>query len=179
MSRATRPACRNSQNLIGCLAPASVRALYPPTGISTSAGLVSNVVDLVKFDAAINAHSMIKSTTQAQAWKASVSTEGETLPVRVGLVLDERVGAPARMALRLLARFVFLALPSDVPEQTRLHPLGEQRCAERTVPARERRGDAVRLLRTPSSECSSSKAFRDGRFPISNGISRAGASWRT
>ena len=61
-----------------------VRTIYPPTGISTSAGLVSNVVDLAKFDAAIDAHSMIKSTTQAQAWKASVSTEGETLPYGLG-----------------------------------------------------------------------------------------------
>lgn len=61
-----------------------VRSDYPPTGISTAAGLISNVVDLAKFDAAIDSHSLIGSTTQAQAWKASVSTEGETLPYGLG-----------------------------------------------------------------------------------------------
>lgn len=62
----------------------AVRSIYPPTGISTSAGLVSNVIDLAKFDVAIDANALLKPETQAQAWKASVSTGGDTLPYGLG-----------------------------------------------------------------------------------------------
>lgn len=61
-----------------------VRTAYPPSGISTSAGLVSNVLDLAKFDIAVDSYSMVKAATQAQAWKATVSTDGQTLPYGLG-----------------------------------------------------------------------------------------------
>ena len=61
-----------------------VRTAYPPTGISTSAGLVSNVIDLAKFDIAVDSYSMITAATQAHAWTATVSTDGQTLPYGLG-----------------------------------------------------------------------------------------------
>jgi CubicO group peptidase (beta-lactamase class C family) len=61
-----------------------VRTPYPPQGISTAAGLVSNVVDLAKFDIAVDSHVMITAATQAHAWKAAVSSDGATLPYGLG-----------------------------------------------------------------------------------------------
>jgi CubicO group peptidase (beta-lactamase class C family) len=44
------------------------RADYPPRDISASAGLLSNVVDLAKYDAAIDAHVFLSADAQERAW---------------------------------------------------------------------------------------------------------------
>jgi CubicO group peptidase (beta-lactamase class C family) len=41
---------------------------YPPKGINASAGLVSTVRDLARYDAALDAHVLISSSTQLIAW---------------------------------------------------------------------------------------------------------------
>src|SRR5262245_29160146 len=46
---------------------------YPPKDISASAGLLSTVVDMAKFDAAIDAHRFLKPETQERAWTPFVS----------------------------------------------------------------------------------------------------------
>jgi CubicO group peptidase (beta-lactamase class C family) len=62
----------------------TVAAVYPPTGISASAGLASSVDDLARYDAAIDAHTLIREETLSQAWTPTVSTDGRTLPYALG-----------------------------------------------------------------------------------------------
>jgi CubicO group peptidase (beta-lactamase class C family) len=57
---------------------------YPPRGISAAAGLLSTVVDLARFDAAIDLHRFLKSETQERAWTPFVSNSGKTLPHGLG-----------------------------------------------------------------------------------------------
>jgi CubicO group peptidase (beta-lactamase class C family) len=71
-----------------------VRTIYPPTGISASAGLVSNVLDLAKFDIAVDSYSMVKAASQAHAWKAAVSANGEALPYGLGWFSTSASGIP-------------------------------------------------------------------------------------
>ena len=61
-----------------------VQAVYPPRRISASAGLVSNVADLAKYDVAIDRHTLIKAKTQERAWTPAVSADGAALPYGLG-----------------------------------------------------------------------------------------------
>jgi CubicO group peptidase (beta-lactamase class C family) len=61
-----------------------VQAVYPPRRISASAGLVSNAIDLAKYDAAIDQHVFLKAETQARAWTPAVSRNGRSLPYGFG-----------------------------------------------------------------------------------------------
>jgi CubicO group peptidase (beta-lactamase class C family) len=61
-----------------------VRAIYPPPGISASAGLISNVIDLAKYDVAVDRHTFLKPETQERAWTPAPSTGGGTLPYGLG-----------------------------------------------------------------------------------------------
>jgi CubicO group peptidase (beta-lactamase class C family) len=57
-----------------------VRTTYPSWGgVSTSAGLLSTVMDLAKFDAAIDRHAYVGQTTQELAWTPFVSNSGRPL----------------------------------------------------------------------------------------------------
>jgi CubicO group peptidase (beta-lactamase class C family) len=63
----------------------AVRASYPPRDISASAGLLSSVAELAKYDAAVDAHVFISESSQEQAWRNAVSTtSGATLPYGLG-----------------------------------------------------------------------------------------------
>jgi CubicO group peptidase (beta-lactamase class C family) len=57
---------------------------YPIKRITTAADFVSTVVDLAKYDAAIDRHLFIKKATQEMAWTPVVSNDGQTLPYGLG-----------------------------------------------------------------------------------------------
>jgi CubicO group peptidase (beta-lactamase class C family) len=65
------------------------RADFPPRDISASAGLLSSVVDLAKYDAAIDAHVFVAAATQQLAWTNAVSTTGKRLPYGLGWFVQE------------------------------------------------------------------------------------------
>jgi CubicO group peptidase (beta-lactamase class C family) len=56
---------------------------YPPKDIGAAAGLLSTVLDMAKYDAAIDRHLFLKKDTQEKAWTAFVSNSGQ--PLRHGL----------------------------------------------------------------------------------------------
>src|SRR5262249_48730872 len=62
----------------------TVRSLYPSRGISAAAGLVSNVLDLVKYDVAIDDHTFVRAETQERAWTPASTPEGKKLPYGLG-----------------------------------------------------------------------------------------------
>jgi len=69
------------------------RADFPPRDISASAGLLSSVVDLAKYDAAIDAHVLIAAATQQLAWTNAVSTTtGQRLPYGLGWFVQQYNG---------------------------------------------------------------------------------------
>ena len=58
---------------------------YPPRDISASAGLLSSVVDLARYDAAIDSNLFISASSQALAWtNARSSTSSLALPYGLG-----------------------------------------------------------------------------------------------
>ena len=69
-----------------------VRGLYPSRGISAAAGLVSNVLDLVKYDVAIDGHAFIRAETQERAWAPASTPEGKTLPYGLGWFIQSYEG---------------------------------------------------------------------------------------
>ncbi len=93
-----------------------VQAVYPPRRISASAGLVSNAIDLAKYDAAIDRHVFIKAETQERAWTPAVSPDGKTLPYGLGWFIQQYQG------LRLIWHYgywpdSFSSLYLKVPEK--------------------------------------------------------------
>ncbi len=65
---------------------------YPPRDISASAGLLSNVVDLAKYDVAIDANVFIVRDSQELAWTNAVSTTGEVLRYGLGWFIQRERG---------------------------------------------------------------------------------------
>ena len=57
---------------------------YPPKGINASAGLVSTVRDLARYDAAIDAHVLMSSSTQLVAWTPFRLVSGREAPYALG-----------------------------------------------------------------------------------------------
>ncbi len=57
---------------------------YPIKRITTAADLISTVVDLAKYDAAIDRHLFIKKETQSAAWNPALSNDGQALPYGLG-----------------------------------------------------------------------------------------------
>src|SRR5687768_9208915 len=55
-----------------------------PQGFSTSAGLISTVLDMAKYDIAIDQNKFLKKETQQLAFTPSKSTRGEDLPYGLG-----------------------------------------------------------------------------------------------
>jgi CubicO group peptidase (beta-lactamase class C family) len=61
-----------------------VRVGYPVRFFGASAGLLSTVMDMAKFDAAIDRHQLLKKETQQKAWTPFVSNSFERLPYGLG-----------------------------------------------------------------------------------------------
>ena len=57
---------------------------YPPKGINASAGLVSTVRDLARYDAAIDANVLMSSSTQLAAWTPFRLASGRDAPYALG-----------------------------------------------------------------------------------------------
>jgi CubicO group peptidase (beta-lactamase class C family) len=55
-----------------------------PQGFSTSAGLMASVLDMAKYDIAINQNKFLTKETQELAFTPAVSTKGEALPYGLG-----------------------------------------------------------------------------------------------
>lgn len=55
-----------------------------PQGFSTSAGLISTVLDMAKYDIAIDQNKFLKKETQQLAFTPTTSTKGEALPYGLG-----------------------------------------------------------------------------------------------
>jgi CubicO group peptidase (beta-lactamase class C family) len=69
-----------------------VRGLYPSRGISAAAGLVSNVLDLAKYDVAIDGHTLVRAETQERAWTPASTPEGKKLPYGLGWFVQSHEG---------------------------------------------------------------------------------------
>jgi len=69
----------------------TVHTTYPyPEYNGVSAGILSTVVDMAKYDAAIDRHVLIKKETQEKAWTPFVSNSGKRLPYGLGwFVMDQ------------------------------------------------------------------------------------------
>ena len=70
----------------------TVRGLYPSRGISAAAGLVSNVLDLAKYDLAIDGHTLVRAETQERAWTPASTPEGKKLPYGLGWFIQSYEG---------------------------------------------------------------------------------------
>ena len=68
---------------------------YPPKGINASAGLVSTVRDLARYDAAIDAHVLMSSTTQLIAWTPFRLASGREAPYALGWFVQSTVAGRA------------------------------------------------------------------------------------
>jgi len=69
-----------------------VHVAYPPNFFGAAAGLLSTVVDLAKFDIAIDRHVLLKKATQEKAWTAFVSNSGQRLPYGLGWFVSDYEG---------------------------------------------------------------------------------------
>ncbi|MCI0389373.1 MAG: serine hydrolase, partial [Acidobacteria bacterium] len=69
-----------------------IQTTYPSRRISASAGLVSNVLDLARYDAAVDRHVFIKAETQTSAWTPAFSKDGKTLPYGLGWFIQQYQG---------------------------------------------------------------------------------------
>ena len=88
---------------------------YPPKGISASAGLVSTVLDLARYDAAIDDHRLLLAATQEMAWTPATSAQGRAFPYALGWFVQQASGR--RLVWHYGLWPTFSALILKVPEQ--------------------------------------------------------------
>lgn len=70
----------------------TVYAGYPPREFWASAGLLSTVRDMAKYDAAIDNHVLLKPETLKLAWTPFVSNAGQPLPYGLGFYVTDYRG---------------------------------------------------------------------------------------
>lgn len=68
---------------------------YPPKGINAAAGLVSTVRDLARYDAAIDEHVLMSSSTQLVAWTPFRLASGRDSPYALGWFVQSTVAGRA------------------------------------------------------------------------------------
>jgi CubicO group peptidase (beta-lactamase class C family) len=68
-----------------------VRSEYPP-GFGVSAGLIASVMDMAKYDIAIDGNVFLDKETQDYVFTPTVSTKGETLPYGLGWFVQDYRG---------------------------------------------------------------------------------------
>jgi CubicO group peptidase (beta-lactamase class C family) len=61
-----------------------ILSAYPPRAIFASAGLISTVRDLARYDAAIDRHLLLPPQIQEQAWTNHVNSKGQKQPYGLG-----------------------------------------------------------------------------------------------
>jgi CubicO group peptidase (beta-lactamase class C family) len=93
----------------------TVAADYPPRGISASAGLISTVRDLAKYDAAVDRHLLVSAATQEVAWTPFVNTSGVAQPHALGWFSQQHRGTRLVWHYGYWAQFSALYL--KVPER--------------------------------------------------------------
>lgn len=70
-----------------------IHVWYPPKNfIGAAAGLLSTVLDMAKYDAAIDGHVFLKQETQEIAWTAFTSNSGQPLPYGLGWFVTDYHG---------------------------------------------------------------------------------------
>ncbi|HET8670964.1 MAG TPA: serine hydrolase domain-containing protein, partial [Candidatus Saccharimonadales bacterium] len=70
-----------------------IHVYYPSKDfIGASAGLLSTVLDMAKYDAAIDRHVFLKKETQEKAWTAFTSNSGQRLPYGLGWFVTDYHG---------------------------------------------------------------------------------------
>jgi CubicO group peptidase (beta-lactamase class C family) len=69
-----------------------IRGLYPSRGISAAAGLVSNVLDLAKYDLAVDGHTLVRAETQERGWTPASTPDGKKLPYGLGWFIQSHEG---------------------------------------------------------------------------------------
>ena len=71
-----------------------LRSPYPSPDVNAAAGIVSNVIDLAKFDNAIDHNQLIDAATQALAWTNQRTNSGERIPYGLGWFVQSYRGQP-------------------------------------------------------------------------------------
>ena len=66
---------------------------YPPRDLWASAGLLSTVRDLAKYDIAVDRHQLLKAETLARAWTPFISNTGQPLAHGLGWFVTDYRGA--------------------------------------------------------------------------------------
>ena len=70
----------------------TLRTTYPPADFWASAGLVSTVGDLAKYDAAVDRHALLGDSMQARAWTPFLSNAGQPLAHGLGWYVSDYRG---------------------------------------------------------------------------------------
>jgi CubicO group peptidase (beta-lactamase class C family) len=70
-----------------------VHVSYPSDFFGASAGLLSTVMDMARFDIALDRHVLWKPETQARAWTPFASNAGQPLPYGLGWYVRDYAGA--------------------------------------------------------------------------------------
>jgi CubicO group peptidase (beta-lactamase class C family) len=91
------------------------RADFPPRDISASAGLLSSVADLARYDAAIDMNLFISAASQSLAWTSAQSPTGASFPYGLGW-FSQRIGG-TRIVWHYGQWAQYSALYIKVPEQ--------------------------------------------------------------
>ena len=94
---------------------AASRADFPPRDINASAGLLSSVIDLARYDAAIDMNLFITAASQSLAWTNAQSPAGASFPYGLGW-FSQRAGA-TRIIWHYGQWPQYSALYIKVPEQ--------------------------------------------------------------
>lgn len=67
----------------------TVRTAFPAPQIDAASGLVSTVMDLARFDAALDDHRFVSPETQDKAWSPAVANSGQSLPYGLGWFVED------------------------------------------------------------------------------------------
>jgi hypothetical protein len=88
---------------------------YPPKKITASAGLLSNVTDLVKYDIALDKHLFLSTASQEKAWQPFVLNDGSLSPYGYGWFVQK--AGEKRMVWHYGQWSTYSSLYIKLPEQ--------------------------------------------------------------
>ena len=70
----------------------AILSAYPQNDVNASAGIISTVRDLARYDRAIDRHLLLQPETQAAAWTNAVNSRGQVLPYALGWFVQRYAG---------------------------------------------------------------------------------------